>query len=550
MLTRLIIRNFVLINELTLDFNSSYTAITGETGSGKSILLNALGLIKGERADFGVIGPSDSRSIVEAHFNVSPEIILWLNERSLEPWNEVILRREIHKDGKSRAFINDTPVTLQDMKSLGERLFIIHSQYNTLELKNQEYQLYIVDALCGTQSEFNLYLSGYQEYIKRNHALSLKVEELSVLESKMDYEQFMLTEIHALNLDSIDYEALTRQLELKEENQTLISDLGSLTAISESSLLQDLTRVAKALERHESNIHSLQEIKTIVEEISARFSELSYLSAKALQQLESAEVDEEEILTQVDEFNRILNKHRLTSQEALLDLQHKLEGRVSELEDLKALINKEQQVLVQQELSLRKSAKALNELRKQALPSIEERIQSGLNSLKLSGSQLMFRLTETTSLNARGMIDLEMLFSANKGMLPVPIQKAASGGELSRVMLLLQQLISARLEMPSILFDEIDTGVSGDVAEKIGKLLKEMGQGRQLFAITHLPQVAAQAQHHLVVRKTEKNERIETSVVELLGEERVTEIARLMSGEVINDAALLNARNLMNTHEV
>ena len=436
------------------------------------------------------------------------------------------------------------------MKSLGERLFIIHSQYNTLELKNQEYQLYIVDALCGTQSEFNLYLSGYQEYIKRNHALSLKVEELSVLESKMDYEQFMLTEIHALNLDSIDYEALTRQLELKEENQTLISDLGSLTAISESSLLQDLTRVAKALERHESNIHSLQEIKTIVEEISARFSELSYLSAKALQQLESAEVDEEEILTQVDEFNRILNKHRLTSQEALLDLQHKLEGRVSELEDLKALINKEQQVLVQQELSLRKSAKALNELRKQALPSIEERIQSGLNSLKLSGSQLMFRLTETTSLNARGMIDLEMLFSANKGMLPVPIQKAASGGELSRVMLLLQQLISARLEMPSILFDEIDTGVSGDVAEKIGKLLKEMGQGRQLFAITHLPQVAAQAQHHLVVRKTEKNERIETSVVELLGEERVTEIARLMSGEVINDAALLNARNLMNTHEV
>jgi DNA repair protein RecN (Recombination protein N) len=162
----------------------------------------------------------------------------------------------------------------------------------------------------------------------------------------------------------------------------------------------------------------------------------------------------------------------------------------------------------------------------------------------------MFRLTETTSLNARGMIDLEMLFSANKGMLPVPIQKAASGGELSRVMLLLQQLISSTLEMPSILFDEIDTGVSGDVAEKIGKLLKEMGQGRQLFAITHLPQVAAQAQHHLVVRKTENNQRIETSVAELVLEERVTEIARLMSGEVINDAALVNARNLMNSDEV
>jgi DNA repair protein RecN (Recombination protein N) len=550
MLTRLIIRNFVLINELDLDFNPSYTAITGETGSGKSILLNALGLIKGERADFGVIGPSDTRSIVEAHFNVRTEIIQWLNERSLEPWKEVILRREIHKDGKSRAFINDTPVTLQDMKSLGERLFIIHSQYNTLELKNQEYQLYILDALCGTQTAFNTYLSGYQEYIKRNHALTLNVEELSLLESKMDYEQFMLTEILQLNLDAIDYEALSGQLELKEENQAVISDISSLTAISESPMLQDLSRLAKALERHESDINSLQEIKTIVEEISARFSELSYLSAKVLQQLETSEVDEAEILTQVDEFNRILNKHRLTSQEALLDLQHKLEGRVSELEELKAFISKEQRVLLQQEISLRDNAKVLNKLRKEALPNIEERIQSGLNSLKLSGAQLMFRLTETTSLNARGMIDLEMLFSANKGMLPVPIQKAASGGELSRVMLLLQQLISSTLEMPSILFDEIDTGVSGDVAEKIGKLLKEMGQGRQLFAITHLPQVAAQAQHHLVVRKTENNQRIETSVAELVLEERVTEIARLMSGEVINDAALVNARNLMNSDEV
>jgi len=472
MLTRLIIRNFVLINELTLEFSPGYTAITGETGSGKSILLNALGLIKGERADFSVIGPSDTRSIVEAHFSVTPEIIQWLNDRSLEPWKEVILRREIHKDGKSRAFINDTPVTLQDMKALGERLFIIHSQYNTLELKNQEYQLYILDALSGTMS------------------------------------------------------------------------------ISESPMLQDLSSLAKTIERHEAKANSLQEIKTIVNEITARFSELSYLSGKALQQLESSEVDEATILSQVDEFNRILNKHRLTSQEALLDLQHGLEGRVSELDELKAFIAAEQHALSQLEKALTDRALVLNKLRKEALPNIEDRIQNGLIGLKLSGAQLSFNLTETTELNARGMITLEMLFSANKGMLPVPIQKAASGGELSRVMLLLQQLISEKLEMPSILFDEIDTGVSGDVAEKIGKLLKEMGQGRQLFAITHLPQVAAQALHHLVVWKTEINQRIETSVVVLGHKERITEIARLMSGEKINEAALVNARTLLNSNEV
>jgi DNA repair protein RecN (Recombination protein N) len=277
---------------------------------------------------------------------------------------------------------------------------------------------------------------------------------------------------------------------------------------------------------------------------------LSYLSGKALQQLESSEVDEASILSQVDEFNRILNKHRLTSQEALLDLQHGLEGRVSELDELKAFIAAEQHALSQLEIALTDRALVLNKLRKEALPNIEERIQNGLIGLKLSGAQLSFNLTETSELNARGMIILEMLFSANKGMLPVPIQKAASGGELSRVMLLLQQLISEKLEMPSILFDEIDTGVSGDVAEKIGKLLKEMGQGRQLFAITHLPQVAAQAQHHLVVRKTEINQRIETSVVVLSNEERITEIARLMSGETINEAALKNASTLLNSNEV
>jgi DNA repair protein RecN (Recombination protein N) len=436
------------------------------------------------------------------------------------------------------------------MKALGERLFIIHSQYNTLELKNQEYQLYILDALSGTQTEFIEYSTGYQEYIKRKSALTNKVQELSLLESKMDYEQFILTEILALKLEDVDYEELSKKLELKEENQELISGINSLMSISESPMLQDLSSLAKTIERHEAKANSLQEIKTIVNEISARFSELSYLSGKALQQLESSEVDEASILSQVDEFNRILNKHRLTSQEALLDLQHGLEGRVSELDELKAFIAAEQHALSQLEKALTDRALVLNKLRKEALPNIEDRIQNGLIGLKLSGAQLSFNLTETTELNARGMITLEMLFSANKGMLPVPIQKAASGGELSRVMLLLQQLISEKLEMPSILFDEIDTGVSGDVAEKIGKLLKEMGQGRQLFAITHLPQVAAQAQHHLVVRKTEINQRIETSVTVLGHEERITEIARLMSGETINEAALVNASTLLNSNEV
>ena len=550
MLRRLIIRNFVLIHELTLDFNSSFTAITGETGSGKSILLNALGLIKGERADFSVIGPNDNRSIVEAHFKATEDITAWLNAKSLEPWEEIIVRREIHKDGKSRAFINDTPVTLQEMKALGEQLFIIHSQYNTLELKNQDYQLYLLDALASTQDEFASYTKGYLELSKRKAALSVKTQELALLESKMDYEQFILTEIQALNLGSLDYEELSRKLEIKEESQDLISDLSALISLSESPMLNELSSMAKTIERHEDKANSLQEIRTIIHEISTRFSELSYLSSKALQQLETSDSDEEEMLSLVDEFNRILNKHRLMSQEALMDMQVGLEGRVSELEELHVFISNEEAAIEQLEKELTHRAIQLNDNRKRALPHIEELIQSGLIALKLTGAQLWFNLIDTPDLNSRGKIELEMLFSGNKGMSPVPIQKAASGGELSRVMLLLQQLISTKLQMPSILFDEIDTGVSGEVAEKIGKLLKEMGQGRQLFAITHLPQVAAQAEHHLVVRKTEIDQRTQSTVSSLSPVERITEIARLMSGEVINDAAILNARKLLENNEI
>ena len=315
-------------------------------------------------------------------------------------------------------------------------------------------------------------------------------------------------------------------------------------------MLNELSSLVKTIERHEDKANSLQEIKTIIHEISTRFSELSYLSNKALQHLESTDTDEEEMLSQVDEFNRILNKHRLMSQEALMDMQIGLEGRVSELEELQVFISNEQAAIEQLEKELTHRAIQLNDNRKRALPHIEELIQSGLIALKLSGAQLTFNLIDTQELNSRGKIDLEMLFSANKGMNPVPIQKAASGGELSRVMLLLQQLISTKLQMPSILFDEIDTGVSGDVAEKIGKLLKEMGQGRQLFTITHLPQVAAQAQHHLVVHKMEIDQRIQSSVSSLSPAERITEIARLMSGEVINEAAMLNARKLLDANEV
>ena len=545
MLRRLSLRNFILIHELSLDFNEGFTAITGETGSGKSILLSALGLIRGDRADFSNIGPYDARSTVEAVFENSPELSHWLIENSFESWDELIIRREISSDGRSRTFINDTPSSLQDLKLLGERLFIIHSQYHTLELKNQAYQRYILDALAGTEAYYQEFIHTYTNYLKRKSELEIKQNELKDLESKLDYEQFILSEIQPLNLHEVSYEELTVQLAQLEYRQSLHDDLNHLISLAEGPVASELTSLNSRINRATENDGSFDEIKTRLKELMSNLTEIGFLCHQKIATDDSNSLDEKSLLNQVDEFNRILNKHRLTSQEGLIALQETLEGRLDEIRNKVNWISTEEKELQFLESSLIALANKLNEQREKALPSIIQSIQEGLNLLKLSGALLKFNLERTSSLNDRGMMNLSILFSANQGMDPVPIEKAASGGELSRVMLLLQQLISTKLHLPSIFFDEIDAGVSGDIAQRMGKLLRNMGEGRQLFAITHLPQVAAIAAHHFEVKKQEIEGKTQTLVVPLTTEQRIFEVARLMSGEEVNEGAIINAKKLM-----
>ena len=550
MLIRLSIQNFALIHELNLSFEAGYTAITGETGSGKSILLNALGLIKGDRVDFSVIGPAENRCIVEGQFQLQSSQVEWLEAQGFEPWNPCILRREIHKDGRSRAFINDTPVNLTTLKTLGERLLIIHSQYNTLELKNPAYQLHLLDAFAGTKAKFYAYTVDFESFLHRQQLLAEKKQTILEMEAKMDYERFILTEIQQLNLVETDFHVLEEKLASKEDAELLLNCLSALSGISESASIQQLKDLIRPIEKNAKGLDDGHEIIRIVNEISTQFTELSYYAAKAIQSLEESKQGKEGDIEKLDEFNRILNKHRLNSQEALMDYQLQLEGRIWELNTLKEFIKAEVEQLSIIESQLIEKANELYIDRTKALSTLHKQLEHGLNGLKLAGAKIEFLLTKTTSLNAKGMVDLSILFSTNKGIDPVPIQKAASGGELSRVMLLLQQLISKSMDMPSILFDEIDTGVSGDVAERIGKLLHEMGKGRQLFAITHLPQVAAQATHHLVVKKSDHKQVIHTTVESINESERIIEIARLMSGEIINEGAIINAKKLMGIHEL
>lgn len=544
MLRKLTVKNFVLIDALEIDFQQGFTAITGETGSGKSILLGALGLLKGDRADFSLIGPDGNKSVVEGVFSMDEISLNFLASMEFEPWTELVVRREIQKDGRSRAFVNDTPIGLHELKVLMSRLLVIHSQYNTLELKDKDYQLSILDALSRTQESAKDFRSRYAKFQGLGKSLQALKEQQTELLNKQDYEMFLLEELAALNLRAIDFENLAQELSRHEQKQELSEILEGLVQFTEGDTQNHLQGYRNKLQKIAGNDPSFTGLLEQLNQLMALMKEIGYEASSKIEDLMSNTIDASEVLSKVDEYNRLLSKHRVTDQSSLLSIMEELASRSETLSQWTRDISLLESLIVEEQLALVAAAKTLNALRREKAMLLSEELKEGLVGLKLKDAQIQFILTDTDALNERGMVDLEILFSANKGMELTPIHKAASGGELSRVMLLLQQLISRQMELPCILFDEIDTGVSGDVAERMGKLLRSMGENRQLLAITHLPQVAAKAQGHLKVAKEDRVDRTITSVRPLENEERIVELARLLSGEEIRPEALRQAHIL------
>lgn len=549
MLKQLNVRNFALIQEATLNFETGYTVITGETGSGKSILINALTLLLGERADFKVIGNSADKAVVEATFEIKEnDFTSFFKENDIDAEQESIVRREINTQGRSRAFINDTPVQLTVLKEFTERLISIHSQYNTLDLKRKDFQLHTLDILAGTkqlQLEFSDLFDKFKSLSKQ---IESEKEQLEKLEKDRDYNDFQLNELEELNLEKNNFQELEEQFskienegEIKQIIDNIITGLSSDNAIiqqlhSLKSIASRLAKFDKAYETTEERIQSvIIELKDLDEELSDSLNQSELIDEQ--QKLIIAEL--------LDKYNRILIKHRLSNQDDLKKLYSQLQHTVADTDSLKEKIESLESELQQLAARLRISANNLHQERLSAIHGIEQQITRLLSELKLPDTTLKFQIEQQEKLNFTGNSSLTLLFSANKGISPVEIEKAASGGELSRVMLALQQLISEKTQLPTIFFDEIDTGVSGDVAEKIGLLLKQMGSTMQLFAISHLPQVAAKAKQHFKVEKTAKENSVETFIRQLSTEQRIEEIARLMSGETINEAAISNAKALM-----
>lgn len=548
MISTLKVKNFALISALELQLNSGFTVITGETGSGKSILLGALELLLGDRADFSLIGKNGDKAIVEAVTEISSyQLQSFFFENDLEYADETIIRREISGNGRSRAFINDSPVQLTVLRDLTSRLVNIHSQYNTLELRDKNYQLEILDVLGGLESDRIAFASSFSNFKKVELELKEKESTLDASKKQSDYIQFQLEEIEQLNLSKTNFDAIEAELNKAENIEQITRVLAMIdqAITGDGASLEIFSKAKNELEKLSSIDEDLNDFSQRTNTLFLDLKELAADVSSYAEKLEINPTQKEALLSQLDAFNRVLRKHNLKNQRELLDLQAEFLSSSQQTEELEIEIEKLKYKYSESRSELLQNADQLHQKRVEHTKKVESDITNLLSELKLENTSLTFGLSKREEFNSTGISDLVIRFSANKGIESVPIEKAASGGELSRVMLALQKLISDKKALPTVLFDEIDTGVSGDVAQKIGNLLRRMGESRQLIAITHLPQVAAKAQAHFKVEKIEKDGTTESLVRKLSADASINEVARLMSGEVISDAALETAKALI-----
>ena len=546
MIQKLRISNFALIQDLELDLNDGFTVLTGETGSGKSILLNAFSLLLGERAHSSLVGAYGKKAIVEATIDALPSDKTFFELNNLDFEKTIIVRREIVKDGKSRAFINDSPVGLNTLKAFSSKKLMVHSQYNTFELKSKNTQLELYDLLSGNEEKVNEFIALFDAFQEHKEALSSLKRKLEKSNKDNDYNQFLREEIEALNLDEVNYNELEGELFKLENADDIRSILNQTTQFTEENgIYASVKEYIFRLEKLGAKDKTLTEI---LDRLYNLENDISYIASESSYYTDSMENDPERKIHVVklwDEYNRLLLKHNLSNQLDLVELLSNLSDKQDNLDALKSLITRSEKEFVLLSNKLIDFAEKLHESRERAQQRIADQLKSELEKLKLPETKFDFEIIKS-ELKRTGITDLSMVFSANKGYKMIGIENAASGGELSRLMLALLKIISEEKKMPTILFDEIDSGVSGDVADKIGLLLKQMGIQSQLIVISHLPQVASKAGSHLVVEKRDVEALTRTFVRVLNEKERIHEVARLMSGSDITKAALSNAKSLMN----
>ena len=548
MLNRIFIQNFALIDQLEIHLQKGLQVITGETGAGKSIILGALRLIMGERADLKNFADLESKSIVETEFKISKNLQDFFTENDLDFDENTIIRREILPSGKSRAFVNDVPVTLDILKELSEKLVDIHSQFETSNLFSEAYQFKIIDGLSENKNLIENYQKDFSELLKLKKEVEKLKNQLSEGNKESDYKQFLLEELEAANLENVNYELLQSQISLAENKGTISELLAQIFARTD----QDEVGVFDSLYDIKNKLNKIAELSLQFSEINQRFEE-NYIELKdTLFQLqneaENIDTNSEDLLAlqeQNDRINALFLKHKVSEIDDLLQLKNELSAEQSSFVDLETKISSLEKEIISLENSLEKQTKVLTKNREKAIPVFKNKIENLLQQLGLEKAKVEVELTSTKDFVLFGKEKIQLLFQANSGFPLKPIQSAISGGERSRVMLAIKKLMAENAELPTLILDEIDTGVSGRIADEIGNVMQEMAENMQLIVITHLAQVAAKGNNNYKVLKSDIAGKTQTQIVLLNQEEKLTEIAQLLSGSKITDAAILQAKELM-----
>lgn len=550
MLKHLRIENYALIREADLDFSKGFTAITGETGAGKSIILGALGLILGNRADTNVLWNKDRKCVVEATFLLKENIWkAFFDAENLDFEPQSIIRREIMPGGKTRAFINDTPVNLSSMKNLGDRLVNIHSQHETLTIKESNFQLNMVDAFIEKPSlfeEWHTLFSRYHTYKKQCEEWERNEREKN---EKLSYYQYLFQELQAANLIPREQEELEEKSNLLEHadaiKQAIQESLFLLETNEQNAVLPSLYRIEVQLQKQQEQHGGLSEL---VSRIATARLELKDIYQELFRLDETIQLSPEELektTARLDQIYTLETKHHVETVEELIAIRENLSAELDSISSLSDNIQEVKKQIKITEQKLHVLGDDIHRERQISAKKITDRVLKLLPELGMSQAVWNIVVEKDNLFHAEGMDTVEFLFSANKGGELRSLDKVISGGELSRLMLAIKAVLSGETILPTIIFDEIDTGVSGDIAGKVGKIMKNMSEGRQVIAITHLPQIASQADTHLSVYKEIHNEQTESHIQTLNKEGRITEIAKMLSGKTITEAAMENAKTLL-----
>lgn len=549
MITSLSIENFALIEKLSIQFSNGFSTITGETGAGKSILLGALGLVLGKRADLTSLKNKEEKCIVEASFFLKNyNLQSFFLDNDLDYEDETIIRREILPSGKSRAFINDTPVNLQELQDLSAFLVDIHSQQQTQDLSDDSYQFQIIDSVANNFDLLNEYKIALKEYKAIVSSIEEKKSELSSVIKEQDYNTFLLEELLNAKLQGLDQAELESTYEKLNNVELIKEQLQKISSISNEEqfgVIQNLKEIKLAFQKVAS---FSKEYESLLERLNSVIIEFDDIEKETSNQSDSLLSDPEQlelVNQQLQDIYSLQRKHNVTTVEELLQIQNDLDQKiisVTTLEDEIAALEKRSE---EAEVHLRKIAKEISQKRIQFVPVLVEKAQSILAQLGMPNAQIKFDIKPTDKFLPNGSDEIQLLFSANKGSDFGLLKKVASGGELSRIMLAIKSILAQHSKLPTILFDEIDTGVSGEIAHKMGEIMKQMSQSMQVLSITHLPQIASKGIEHFKVFKKEEAHHTITQIVKLNDQERINEIAQMLSGSTITESALNNAKELL-----